>query len=229
MAPRWPALGAQVPQHLEQFGPLLSTFPDATFVVPHRDPVAVTVSMTTMVTYSSRLSHRACRSAGPGPVLVERAARISSERVPPIVTFCPPEQSIDVQFDDFMAHDLETVERIYSAADQPFTSASRRAMEGFVADHPRGRNGTITYQPEVLGIDRFERAEALAFYFDRFGVKVRRPPAEVGQAGAGEALAEVLLQDLAHRVSWRIFGHELETLGDLLAGQLVGTGATNIR
>ena len=26
------------PQHLEQFGPLRATFPDATFVVTHRDP-----------------------------------------------------------------------------------------------------------------------------------------------------------------------------------------------
>src|SRR5205823_2762347 len=30
------------PQHIEQFGPLAATFPDATFVVTHRDPVAVT-------------------------------------------------------------------------------------------------------------------------------------------------------------------------------------------
>ncbi|HEV2310462.1 MAG TPA: sulfotransferase, partial [Acidimicrobiia bacterium] len=44
------------PQHLEQFGPLLEVFPDATFVVTHRDPVSVTTSMTTMLAYSARLS-----------------------------------------------------------------------------------------------------------------------------------------------------------------------------
>ena len=44
------------PQHLEQFGPLVSTFPDATFVVTHRDPASVTVSMATMVAYTSRMS-----------------------------------------------------------------------------------------------------------------------------------------------------------------------------
>jgi Sulfotransferase family len=158
------------PQHLEQFGPLLSTFPDATFVVPHRDPVAVTVSMTSMVTYTARMVTELVDPQAMG--------RYWSARCEDLFRACaadrdllPPEQSIDVQFDEFMAHDLETVERIYSAADQPFTRESRRAMEGFVADHPRGRNGTITYQPEILGIDRFERAEALAFYFDRFGVE----------------------------------------------------------
>ena len=32
------------PQHLEQLGPLVETFPDATFVVTHRDPVSVVQS-----------------------------------------------------------------------------------------------------------------------------------------------------------------------------------------
>ncbi len=157
------------PQHLEQFGPLLSTFPDATFVVPHRDPVAVTVSMTTMVTYSSRMATDRVDPRSMG--------RYWSARCEDLFRACaydrdllPAEQSIDVQFNEFMARDLETVERIYTLAGQPFTGQSRRAMEAFVAAHPRGRNGTIVYQPEVLGIDRSERAEALDFYYRRFGV-----------------------------------------------------------
>ncbi len=44
------------PQHLEQFPALVDTFPDATFVVTHRDPVAVTTSMVTMLAYSARLT-----------------------------------------------------------------------------------------------------------------------------------------------------------------------------
>ena len=45
------------PQHLEQFPALRDTFPDATFVVTHRDPVSVTASMLTMLAYSLRLGH----------------------------------------------------------------------------------------------------------------------------------------------------------------------------
>ena len=44
------------PQHLEQFPTLLATFPDATFVVTHRDPVEVTQSMATMISYASRMA-----------------------------------------------------------------------------------------------------------------------------------------------------------------------------
>ena len=43
------------PQHLEQFPVLVDVFPDATFVVTHRDPVSVTASLVTMV--GVRLTH----------------------------------------------------------------------------------------------------------------------------------------------------------------------------
>ena len=46
------------PQHLEQLGPLLATFPDATVVVTHRDPVSVIQSAATMVAYGARMSYR---------------------------------------------------------------------------------------------------------------------------------------------------------------------------
>ena len=44
------------PSHLEQFGPLMAEFPDATVVLTHRDPVTVTASFATMVSYAARTS-----------------------------------------------------------------------------------------------------------------------------------------------------------------------------
>ena len=49
-------------------------------------------------------------------------------------------------------------------------------MADFMAAHPRGRHGTVVYQPEVLGIDPAERREALAFYRTRFGIEEEGPP-----------------------------------------------------
>jgi hypothetical protein len=45
------------PQHLEQFPVLLDVFPDATFVVTHRDPVSVTASLATMVASARKPRH----------------------------------------------------------------------------------------------------------------------------------------------------------------------------
>jgi hypothetical protein len=158
------------PQHLEQFGPLRATFPDATFVVTHRDPTAVTVSMATMIAYTARM-----HSAHVDPVAI---GRYWSDRGEDLFRACaedrhllPADQTIDVRFDDFMADDVSMVKRIYELADQPFTDEARRGITDFMDTHERGRHGTVVYQPDVLGIDRAERRRALAFYSERFGVE----------------------------------------------------------
>jgi hypothetical protein len=158
------------PQHLEQFGPLLSTFPDATFVITHRDPVAVTVSMATMIAYSARM-----HTEHVDPVAV---GHYWSARSEDLFRACaedrgllPDGHTIDVRFDDFMADDMGMVQRIYHVAGQPFTDEAGAAMRDFMAAHQRGRHGTVVYQADVLGIDRAERRAALAFYNDRFGVR----------------------------------------------------------
>jgi hypothetical protein len=157
------------PQHLEQFGPLQATFPDATFVVTHRDPTAVTVSMATMIAYTSRMhtDRPDLRAIG----------RYWSARSEDLFRACaddhhllPPAQTIDVRFHEFMADDMAMVEQIYELAGQPFTDDARQAMTDFLSTHQRGRHGTVVYQPDVLGIDRAERGRALEFYSDRFEV-----------------------------------------------------------
>jgi hypothetical protein len=157
------------PQHLEQFPVLVDVFPDATFVVTHRDPVAVTASMTTMVTYGARMS-----VAHPDPIAYGAHWGPRLERMLHACTrdrdVLPPDRSIDVRFDEFMADEFGMVERIYDLADQPMTAAGRSAMDAFVADHPRGRHGAVAYDITQFGLDADERREAMRFYTDRFAV-----------------------------------------------------------
>jgi hypothetical protein len=157
------------PQHLEQFGPLRTTFPDATFVVTHRDPVAITASMATMITYTARLSHATVDPTAIGGYWAERIGDLLEACVRDRDVL-PAEQSLDVRFDEFMADDIATVERIYALADQPFTPDARAAMDAFMAEHPRGRHGTLRYDLADFGLESDERRAALAFYTDRFGL-----------------------------------------------------------
>jgi hypothetical protein len=157
------------PQHLAQLPTLLGTFPDATVVVTHRDPVAVTVSMATMVAYTARLQLDVV-----DPVAI---GSYWSGRVEHLLTACalqreqlPAAQSLDVRFDGFVANEWGTVGAIYNLADQTLSPSSRQAMETFLRDHPRGRHGAVDYQAAPLGIDVDERRAALAAYADRFGV-----------------------------------------------------------
>jgi len=161
------------PQHLEQFGPLTTVFPDATFVVTHRDPVAVTASMATMATYCARMYVER-----PDPLAFGRQR---STRIEDLLSACvrdrallPAERSIDVRFHGFMADDFAMVQRIYALAGQPMTADARAAMDTFMATHPRGKYGAVVYDLSPFGLDPGERRAALRFYVDRFGVKEER-------------------------------------------------------
>ncbi|HET9874800.1 MAG TPA: sulfotransferase [Mycobacterium sp.] len=155
------------PQHLEQFPTLLATFPDAVFVVSHRDPVEVTQSMTTMISYASRMG---CDR--PDPVKI---SAYWLDRADDLLTGClqdrdvlPAARSIDVRFEDFMADEEGTVARIYDLAGQPLDARARTAMARFRAEHPRGRYGGVLYQPADLGLDPDVIAARLCDYRNRF-------------------------------------------------------------
>jgi hypothetical protein len=83
----------------------------------------------------------------------------------------PAGRSVDVTFDRFMADDMAVVKQIYELAEEPMSDTGRRAMEEFMHAHPRGRHGTVRYDPPALGIDPDERRHALRFYSDRFDVR----------------------------------------------------------
>jgi hypothetical protein len=158
------------PQHLEQFGPLRSLFPDAVVVVTHRDPLAVTASIATMICYALRMT-----TARIDPYL---AGRYWSGRTEDFLTSClrdrdilPAGASLDVLFHDFMAGELNTVRRIYERAGQSFTEQTRDAMTAYLAGHRRGRHGTVDYRLADLGLSAADRRQALASYAERFGTQ----------------------------------------------------------
>jgi hypothetical protein len=158
------------PQHLEQVGPLLAVFPDATFVFTHRDPVSVIASTATMMSYTARMSHDVV-----DPHLI---GGYWSQRVEEMLNagmrdhdLLPAQRTIDVKFDEFMADDVAMVQRIYEVADQPFAPDVRAAMDAFMVDHPRGRHGGIVYDLEGdFGVDPAERRSAMRAYTDRFDI-----------------------------------------------------------
>jgi len=159
------------PQHLEQFGPLSTVFPDATFVVTHRDPVSVTASLTTMMTYLARLNLEAVEPKVVGGYWADRLETMLRACVRDR-ELLPAERSIDVRFNEFMADDVGMVERIYALAGQPFTDDVKAATAGFMEAHPRGRHGGVVYDLSAFGLDPAERRDALQFYVDRFDLEL---------------------------------------------------------
>ena len=159
------------PMHLENIPELLAVFPDATFVVTHRDPVSVIQSTITMLAYGQRMNRH--------HVLIDELAQYWCDRIEHLLRRCaetrrllPQAQSIDVPFHHFMADDIGMVEKIYDKAGLPLDARARGEMQDFIASHPRGKHGRVVYDLEGdFGVDPAALRARFQFYFDAFPVK----------------------------------------------------------
>lgn len=160
------------PQHLEQLGPLLATFPDATVVVTHRDPVSVVQSAATMMAYAARMSYRTPEPDWYLTYWTDRIRRLleASLRDGHLV---PADRRADVLFHEFMADDEATVERIYETAGLAVTDGARAQIRAYVAGHPRDKDGQVAYDLRVdFGVRPDEVRAHFGFYHDAVPVEV---------------------------------------------------------
>jgi Sulfotransferase family len=159
------------PQHLEQLGPLLTAFPDATVVVTHRDPVSVVQSAITMLCYVARMNYT---STDPDFYLEYWTDRIrgllaASLRDRHLV---PPDHTTDVLFHEFMADELGTVERIYEVAGLPMTDQARAQITDHLTAHPRGSEGRVVYDLRAdFDVEPADVRKVFDFYTDAFAVR----------------------------------------------------------
>ena len=146
------------PQHLEQFPALYETFPDATFVVTHRDPVEVTQSMATMISYASRMTMRPTRSREDQPRTGSTAPTTCSTDAYATATCCPPASPSTCGSTTSWPTKPAPSQRSTHWPTNRTTSGRSAAMAQFCAEHPRGRHGGVSYAPEDLGLDTDEVA-----------------------------------------------------------------------
>jgi hypothetical protein len=152
-------------------GPLMKTFPDATIVVTHRDPVSVIQSAATMLAYGARMTHKAPRPDFYFEYWSDRIHRLLSASVHDR-HLLPSDRTVDVLFHEFMAGDVETVERIYEVAGLPMTNEARAQIHAYLDAHPRGKEGQVVY--DVRNDFHAEPADVRApfdFYMNEFDVR----------------------------------------------------------
>ncbi|MEE6136406.1 sulfotransferase [Mycobacterium sp. 050128] len=159
------------PQHCEQLGPLMATFPDATVAFTHRDPVAVVQSAITMMAYSDRLRRK---SIDPGWLLdywTDRVHRLLSACVRDR-DLVSSDRSIDVNFHQLNGTELPVLDELYRRAGVELTPKVRRRFQQYLDGNPRGKHGRIRYDLQRhFGVSADELRGRFDFYFDRFDVR----------------------------------------------------------
>jgi len=159
------------PQHCEQLGPLLATFPDATVAFTHRDPVAVIQSAITMMAYSDRLR----RTSIDADWLLD----YWSDRVHRLLSACvrdrdlvAADRSIDIGFHHLNGNEMSLLDELYQRAGVELTPEVRGCFQRYLDGNPRGKRGRIRYDLQRhFGVSADELRGRFDFYFDRFSVR----------------------------------------------------------
>ncbi len=159
------------PQHAEQLGPLMATFPDATVAFTHRDPVAVIRSAATMMAYSDRMRRTA--------IDPQWLIRYWSDRIHRLLSACvrdrdlvPAEASIDIGFHDLNGGEMPVLQEYYRRAGVDIPDKVAKRFSDYVESNRRGTKGAIPYDlHRHFGVTAEELRAPFAFYFDRFDVR----------------------------------------------------------
>ncbi|MDA4110754.1 sulfotransferase family protein [Mycolicibacterium holsaticum] len=159
------------PQHCEQLGPLMRTFPDATVAFTHRDPVAVIQSAVTMLAYGDRVRRK--------KIDPEALVEYWIDRVERLLRACARDRelvdsgsSIDISFHQLNGNEMSILETLYAYNGTPLSPQARAAFRGYLDDNPRGKHGRLRYDLQGhFGRSPSEVRSRFGFYFDRFDVR----------------------------------------------------------
>lgn len=149
------------PQHLENLGPLMESFPDATVVMTHRDPVSVVQSAVTMTGYGARMQFRELDIDALFEYWADRVEHLLTAGARDLASI-PEERRVDVYFDQLTNDDWGTVTEIYRRIGLEFTDEAQAEIRHYLDTHPRGKHGQVVY--DLRGDFRIEPAELRSRY-----------------------------------------------------------------
>lgn len=158
------------PQHCEQLGALIATFPDATVAFTHRDPVAVVQSAITMMAYSDRLRRTSIDPQWLLDYWTDRVHRLLSACVRDR-DLIGPERSIDINFHQLNGNAMPVLDALYRRGGVELTPKVRNRFQQYLDGNPRGKHGRVRYDLQRhFGVSAGELRARFGFYFDRFDV-----------------------------------------------------------
>jgi hypothetical protein len=152
------------PSHLFALDALLEVYPDARIVQTHRDPRTVIASSSSLSAHATEGQSNLFRGEVIGRDQLELWAR-GAETFMAARTKYDPAQFVDVQYEDFTADPIGTVESIYGRFELPFPDQARAAIEAVHAASRSGeRRPSHQYSLAEFGLTGEEVDERFAGY-----------------------------------------------------------------
>ena len=159
--------------HGSRLTEMFETYPDATLVWLHRDPVQVAASRTMMMADIAE--------GMAGPVDLHALAKMHLELTRAGVANTMSNPMVDdprilhVRYTDFIGDQVAAVRRYYAFGGRVLTTRAESAMRSYLADNRGDRHGKFLYSTQLL-VDIGEDLDALHEEFrpfrERFGVEI---------------------------------------------------------
>jgi hypothetical protein len=157
------------PPHLFRLDEIARRFPDAQFVMTHRDPLKVIGSVASLhyLLYEERCRPGSVDKREVGPRLLRFWAE-GMRRGLAARAAIGEHRFIDVSNDDVVQRPIEVFERVYAHLDLPLTPDLRRRLEEYNSRNAPGSFGSHRYTLEEYGLSPDDVRSAFGDYIARF-------------------------------------------------------------
>lgn len=159
------------PVHLIDPTALAEVYPDARFVLTHRDPVNVIASVCSLVrslagTFTDTDWRNYIRDVWPDVIasLLENQNAFRDAQT----ALGRADAFVDIAYSDLVSEPIETIASLYEQLGEPFTAEAEAAMRAHSAEHKKDRFGAHTYSLEEWGLDRDALTERVQPYLTRY-------------------------------------------------------------
>jgi Sulfotransferase family len=155
------------PQHAIAIEALAAQYPDARFIVTHRDPATCVASTANMARAFGNTFAQPRPGADYGPLWAELLIAMGDA----LLGFRSrhgDDRFIDVPYRSLTSEPVETVQRIYHALGEPMSEEAGSAMRAHVGTAVQHRFGKHEYGWDDLGLARGALDERFSAYRERF-------------------------------------------------------------
>jgi hypothetical protein len=164
----------KAPHYVFHLPAVMSAYPDARFVVTHRDPVKTLPSWASLL--SSLYPPGSLERLPPGLLgakVVEHQA-IGMQRMIEARAQIGEDRFLDIHHHDFAADPLGVMRRVYDFVGLPFDPSTQARMLEWSEKNKPGTYGKHRYTLAQFGMDQDEIRERYAFYTDRYDVRLEK-------------------------------------------------------
>ncbi len=162
----------KAPAHTLSLPALLAVYPDARFIVPHRDP---SVSLASACDFWE-LQMRAFTNDVDTDALGAHWLDVYCDALERLETFLDeqvePHRVVELHYSE-LRDALGAVGRVYDELEIPMTADTEQRMGDFLANHQPGQHGRHSYSLDRYGLDPDDVAARFAPWVERFGIEVR--------------------------------------------------------